>query len=339
MGNNTNRYSTLPAYELSDMSNQPTQYNTRSDRSNTLQFTTAEDMPNICRIYFILHVFIAFFILLIGLNLHQVSYDEYALSRNIFGSVYSTPVYSQGIYLLSPMYTLEKFPATNTEVYFVSSVFSDTGLEFDIEIQFYYYFPKNKVYKIYNEFSLNYNTVILSRSKKTVKNLASLFSVRQFLQNRTKIEQTLSVGVYEDLSSQIGVIAPTEYFKIKSITFPPNIIANSLNSAIAIQNIELQINQQNVRATIADTQLIVSKINANATKILTNSIADSKYIKATADNSYQNIINSARSNGLQIIIKSNNIPNNLLPDFIKLMSLYDNSNKTIINGINTLKLI
>ena len=345
MGNsNSGNYNQLPTYEMHTTNNTHNVYGATYNDSiqqpdNVRRFPQINldgdielSEKNGLRFCGVLSIFM-FVLIMIVSSLNFVAYNEYGLARNRLGSVYSTPVYSQGTYLLFPIYTLEKFPAVNTEVHFNSSVFSDTGLEFDMEIQFYYYFPEKNVYKIYNEFSLSYNSIIDSRSKKTIKNLASLFSVTQFLQNRTGIEKTLANGVYNDLYDNIGVIAPKEYFKITNILFPANIIANSLNSAIAIQNIELQTNQQNVQVVVADTQLMVSRITANTTEVLQNSVSDSTKIKATADNFYQNIVNSARSKGIQNVINKINIPTNLVNDFVQVMALYDNLNRTIINNV------
>jgi hypothetical protein len=262
-----------------------------------------------------------------------VSYNQYALERNRFGTVYKNPVLTQGVYVMFPIFGTVYFPSTLTEVHFNSTVFSDAGLEFIMEIQYYYKIPKNKVYDIYNKFSYSYDIRVESNSKKTIKNLAAMFSVTQFLQNRTGIEKTLAHGVYVDLVQEIGVISPPQYFKITNIIFPQNILDNSLKSAISLQKIQLQTNQQYVNVVIADTQLLVAEINANTTAILQNSVSDSNKIMTSVGYEYDNIINSARSSGIQRVSTALSFTGDLTDQFVQIMALYDNTNKTIFKDM------
>lgn len=276
---------------------------------------------------------LTFLIIITLACLNFVAYDQYALERNRFGTVYKDPVLTQGAYVLFPIYRTVYFPSTLTKVHFNSTVFSDAGLEFIMEIQYYYKLRKDKVYDIYNKFSYSYDLRVESNSKKTIKNLAAMFSVTQFLQNRTGIEKTLAHGVYVDLVKEIGVISPPRYFKITNIIFPQNILDNSLKSAIALQKIQLQTNQQYVNVVIADTQLLIAEINANTTAILQNSVSDSNKIMTSAGYEYENIINSARSAGIQRVSTALSFTCELTDQFVQVMALYDNANKTIFRDM------
>jgi hypothetical protein len=200
-----------------------------------------------------------------------------------------------------------------------------------------YELPKNNVYNIYNEFSNSYDLTVQSIAKKTIKNLAATFSVKDFLQNRTNIEKVIALGVYTDLLQEMSVYAPPKYFKITDIQFPSNILANSLQSALALQNVQLQENQQYVQVVIADTGKMVASINAQTNQIIQNSISESNKIIASGNYKSDSIIASARSEGIKNTISyiGGNPTSTTIANLINVMALIDNTNKTILHDIGS----
>jgi hypothetical protein len=307
-----------------------------TDNPDTLpQYATNITKDYIIRkIHCIIIGLLIFGFLLFLMSLNFVAYNEYALIRNRLGTVYKDPVLKQGTYPLLPIYDITRFPATLIEVEFISAVFSDTGLQFTMNIMFYYRLPKENLYDIYNKFSLGFDSRIKSNSKKIIKNSAATFSVKEFLQDRTRIEQELAQRVHDDLLEQIGVIALPQYFKIIDIIFPTNIIANSLQSAIALQNNELQTNQQGVDVTIADTLQLVAEIFAQTDQIVANSVSESEMIINSADFEAEKIRNLARGQGIKNVVKDLQLSNKHINTFVDVMALYDNDNKTIFQHID-----
>ena len=273
-------------------------------------------------------------LLMLPFSLHFIPYNKYALIKNRLGVVHSSPVLTQGTYYLFPLYSIVTFPSVFIRDHFESTVFSDTGLVFDLQIEYEYAIPQNKVYDIYNEFSMNYDIIIKTNSRKTIKNAASIFSVSDFLQNRTYIEKYIAQSVSTSLFEYVGVNAPTEYFRITGIDFPSNILNNSLVSALAIQKMELQENQQQVNIIIADTNQMVSKINAEATKILLNSYSVANSTVSKSQYVADNLVESARSNGIKKIVDHLQISNELVGEFVNVMAMMDNQNKTIFKDVS-----
>ena len=284
----------------------------------------------------VMSTLLAFLLIITLASLHFVGYNEYALVRNRLGTVYPIPVLTQGVHLLAPIFDTVYFPSTLQEVHFNSVVFSDSGVAFVMEIQYYYRLPKEHLYDIYNKFSNNYDSTVQRNSKKTIKNVAGDFSVSEFLGNRTDIEVALAKRVSSDLYHQTLVVADARYFKIVNISFPDNIVQNSLKSAIALQMNEIQLNQQHVNVVVADTQQLVSTIHAHATRIIENSVADSKALVMTATFEYDNIVASARSEGIRHVIDHLKIPDAYVTEFVQVMSLLDNeANKTIFKNMSS----
>jgi hypothetical protein len=269
-----------------------------------------------------------------------VAYDQYALEKFRFGAVSSTPVLDQGLYVLSPLYDLVYFPETYIKVSFVAPVFSDTGMEFDMETQAYCKILPENLYNMYNTFSNDYEQRIEYTMKNTIKNKASQFSVNDFLKNRPLIENITATNVYKDIKLTLGIICPESLFKITNIVFPDNIIQYALQSAIALQNNQIATNQQEVDVYIANTQQQVAEINAQAKLLLQQSVFESSKIVSLAQYNYNNRVNSARGRGLANFMNKLGITNaDDVDKFVDIVALIENTNKTIFSGLNGVSMI
>lgn len=106
-------------------------------------------------------------------SFHYVNFDEYALLQDVYGSVRLSKVYGEGRYFFPLNYDLLRFPSRYQSVNFDAVVFSETGLEFSVEIGFYYRVPKENLGKVYDSFSNNYNDRVVSNAQTTIKNVAA----------------------------------------------------------------------------------------------------------------------------------------------------------------------
>lgn len=106
-------------------------------------------------------------------SFHYVNFDEYALLQDVYGTVRLSKVYGEGRYFFPLNYDLLKFPSRYEPVKFDAVVFSETGLEFSVAIQFYYRLPKENLGDIYDSFSNNYNDRVVSNAQTTIKNVAA----------------------------------------------------------------------------------------------------------------------------------------------------------------------
>lgn len=176
--------------------------------------------------------------------------------------------------------------------------------------------------------------------KNTIKNKASQFSVNDFLKNRPLIENITATNVYNDIKSTLGIICPESLFKITNIVFPANIIQYALQSAIALQKNQIATNQQEVNIYIANTQQQVAEILAQAKLILQQSVFDSAKIVAYAQYDYNNRVNSARGTGIAKFLQKLEITTqDDVNNFIDVLALLENANKTVFSGMNGINMI
>ena len=267
----------------------------------------------------------------VTMSFHYVSYDQYALKRNKYHGVQLGTVYDQGRYFLTLDNDFVYFPSTYQSIKFTSKTFSDNGLEFDLDVSFYYKLPKEEIGSIYNLYSTNYGSRIENNAKQVTKNVASNFNVEQFLQNRTHIEQTIGQELENQIKNISNIDAPAQYFKIINIKFPTMLIDKSLDTAIALQNNEIAIKQQNVNIIKADTNQMVSKINAEKDLTYAYAQTEANKIVANANSASVNMMLVARSNGLDLLCNKLNITSSHdINRLNKVFAIIDNPNNVTL---------
>ena len=277
-----------------------------------------------------------FGIIFLLFSINFVSYDQYAFSHNIFTSVDTSVVYTQGTYIKFPWIKFEYFPSTFQYVNLFEPVFSDTGLEFDLRVIFYYRLKKDKLGSIYNLFSKNYHDRILSNSKQIIKNIGSKYNVEDYVLNRFVIEQDIGTSLSEQLNQEIGIEINPSFVKITDIKFPDNVVQTNLLSAIAQQQNNVEINEQNYQAVISETNYLVSQLNSQAEQILQFSVNQANLMVANANSQSQNIVGKAKLSGIDNFFKSLNITNSeIKTNFINWFGINDNLNGTLVFGFDS----
>ena len=263
-------------------------------------------------------------------SLTFIPYNQYALTRSYFGTVHPKPVLKQGVYFLSPFTSCIYFPSTLIEDNFDSTVFTESGLVIVMKIRYYYQLNKNNLYDVYDKFSLDYDQTIQKTSKKIIKDVSAEYSVKEFLNSRNLIESNISLQVTKQLYSLMGIISKPEYLKITNIVFPDNIIDNSLKSALAIENVQLEQEKQDVNSVVIGTSTLIASISADGNLIYQNSIAESNRIKKISENKAYIINTNARNDGLKQLFDKLKIKHSHeKEEIIKFMNLLENNNKTI----------
>lgn len=274
-------------------------------------------------------------IVTITLSFWYVPYNNYALERSTYTGVKLNHVYDEGRYFLTLDKQMVYFPSTYKEISFTSKTFAENGLEFDCFITFYYRLPKNKIGDIYDSYSTAYNTRVVNNAKQIVKNVASKFSVDNFLNNRSYIETTMAYALEAYLSKTVQVESPNEYFKIVNIIFPKTLIDKSLETAIALQNNQIQLYQQEVNIIEADTNKLKAEIDAESSKTLEYANNEANKIITNSQSEATKILLLTRSKGIDKVCDVTKITkpsdiNRLTNVFAVMDNIY---NFTMLNDI------
>lgn len=284
----------------------------------------------------IINLIYMFILLLTLFSINFVNYNQYAFAHNIFTSVDTSKVLVQGIYLYPPWTKLEYFPSTYQNVKLFEPVFSDNGLEFDLEVIFYYKLKKNKLASIYNLFSKNYHSRILSNSKQIIKNIGSKYSVEDYILNRFKIEKDIGISLSNELDIEIGIDINPKFVKITNIKFPENVVQTNLLSAIAQQQNDVEINKQNYQSVLSETNYIVSQLKTEFEQITEFSKNEANLLIANSNSLSKNIIGKAKLSGINIFFNALGINDSKTKNmYIDWFGIDDNLNSTFVIGFDS----
>lgn len=283
-------------------------------------------------------IFSTIIISTVSVSYHYVKYDEYALRLNKYHGTDLSNIYEEGRYFLTLDNSLIYFPSTYQRVNFVSNVFSNIGIGFDIDASFYYILPKQNLGKIYDLYSTSYLTKIETNAKQVIKNVASTFSIDEFILNRSYIEKTIGLNLQTQIYDSLLIHTPYNYFKIIDITFPDILNNRSLDTAISRQINNISLLKQNVNIIKAETNKIISQIIVNTTKINNYAVTKANQIKSNAQSINDNMLLTARTNGLDLFCSKLNITNPSHINMVnKIFSMIDNANNiTIFNTQNNI---
>lgn len=269
-------------------------------------------------------------------SFHYVHYDQYGLIRNNYGDVHLSPTLTQGRYFLPLNFGVVFFPADYQLVDFDSTVFADNGMEFGMNVKFYYRIPEDMVGVIYDRYSKSYGSRIYSNSKKIIKNSVTGFGIEDYLSNRSHIESVIAANISTSLEELMGVEVPQNYVRIIKLDIPEILISTSLDSALALQRNELNQITQAVSLVQSETTELVASIDSSRILLLENADNYARQIVGTAEATSTNIINSARAVGMSSLFDYLNITDTSQKEaMIKAMAVYDagDAGKTVMHGV------
>ncbi|CAG2251199.1 unnamed protein product [Mytilus edulis] len=137
--------------------------------------------------------------ILIIASYSYLDYYEYGLRRQkSTGSVDKTEVYDGGRYFIGPDFEFKIFPADLHEVDIDNAkVFSSDKLEVQFSAHFQYVIRKNELVSLHDAYDLGYKEVMKSSALDAVKGAITVYNVRELINNRSEIEQTVWKSVRE----------------------------------------------------------------------------------------------------------------------------------------------
>jgi hypothetical protein len=271
----------------------------------------------------------------VACSYNYIDYNQMSFVQNRLGSVDTSRVYTNGRYFLTLDKFFVNFPSTYQHIVYTTPVFTDIGLQFDLEISFYYKLKPNKLGNTYNLYSKNYESRIINIAKTTIKNEAIQYTINDYIRKRHDIELKLGSILQLTLDEMVGVDVPQKYFRLLTINMPNTLITTSLESAIELQNNQIQQYKQEVSVIKADTQKMVSEINAHAIQIIAYANTTANKIILSSEIILSNQINTARAIGIESVFVGLNITDsNIKTEFVRIFAYIDSNNSKIVQTSN-----
>ncbi|XP_063412525.1 uncharacterized protein LOC134695238 [Mytilus trossulus] len=262
-----------------------------------------------------------------------LDYYEYGLRRQkSTGSVDKTEVYDGGRYFIGPDFEFKVFPADLHEVDIDNAkVFSSDKLEVQFSAHFQYVIRKNELVSLHDAYDLGYKEVMKSSALDAVKGAITVYNVRELINNRSEIEQTVWKSVRERLGgtccnsycdrnnplctncvtvcsrSQRGLNVEVKYFQLGKIKIPSEVENQFIRaSTLKEQNDEEKLKQKAVIVR-KETNQKVAEIENEAKEINQNATAQAALVQSIARANYTALLETARSEGLKQVFSSLNI--------------------------------
>lgn len=261
---------------------------------------------------------------LVPLSFSYVRFDEYALKKHtIDNTVDLENSYDMGRYYWGVIYEPLTFNRHYQRVTESFSIFPSSGIEFTIEIIFYYQVRKNHIGDLYRSFGTAYNDQVINRANAKIKNTAPLFDLDAYIKNRQAVTNALHAAVVEELNL-IWIDLPRDKFHLSKVNIPDQVRQKDLDAAIQQQkNIEEQ-NRQLAIIVRKETERLQQQIEANITLISTTAQAERSLIIGQSQAIADKIISSADGLGLQNLFLQINVSDPLVKEkYIEYFAFLD----------------
>lgn len=268
-----------------------------------------------------------------------IKYYQYAFQRNsVENNINDNKVYTAGDKLWDPQSEAIIFPKDYQTLEYTGPqaivVFANDGLEFTFNAYVYYRLNKTTLPETFRSFSTNYNHQYETVVRTSLKNIAPLYSVDDYITNRRNITQDLNQAVSEEVAS-IGAMVPSNQHKfvMGQISLPARVVGKNLDTAIQLQqNIEEK-NKQAASLTRKETERLMAEVNANITVILHNAEATSERIRENAHSEALKIVEIAEGEGIHYAMETLGIVDPVLQKkFLELTAMMDGNNPRVLLG-------
>jgi hypothetical protein len=258
----------------------------------------------------------SFIIILVGLLLvlifvplgfSYVEYDQYALKKDKFSNqVEAQTTYEVGRYWWGVDKTPLAFNRRFIQVTEDFAIFPSSGLEFEIEIVFFYRIRKDRLGELFKSFGIDFHGQVVNRASATIKNAAPAFDLEEFITARSLISEALYASLIEELSA-IWIDVPADRFFLSEIKIPEEVKQRNLDAAVQQQrNFEEQ-NRQQATLVRKETEQREQQINANISLIGSTATATANRIRTEAQAVTDKVISSADGLGLQSVFNQLNV--------------------------------
>mgnify|MGYP003386832207 CR=1 FL=1 len=299
------------------------------------QLVNDNDKCITCMSLLVLFILLVVMVPCVTLSYHYNTYAEYGIRNNVYHGAETGKVYDEGRFFLTIDNTMIKFPSTYNRITISSAIFAENGLEFDCDSTFFYRLPKEYVGQIYDTYGTNYGSRVENTAAQIIKNVASSFSVNEFLLNRTDIKQAIAIALEEGIWTDFNIEVPQDLYEIVKITFPQSIIDVSLNTAIVLQENELFVLQQAIDIIYADTNTMVATIDVQTEQTIQFSETTATRLIEESKSTANQIALTTRGSGINIVCNELSLSNNNHKvQIVEAFAIMDNGNFTLLNGVD-----
>jgi len=202
------------------------------------------------------------------------------------------------------------FSATQQRVSFIEKdqnpliVFSEQGLEFDFNLEFYYKLKPEGLGYMFRTYGKVYDDRINKMAQSILKDQAIMYTSDQYIRERERITDGFASVLKQNLESTMNITINLDMVVLLEINFPASLVSKNMEATLEIQNNILQQNQQNVDVIRATTDVMVAQTLVQANFTISNAqIQGNKTLQDSLALSTQVELN-AHARGLEYAIQT-----------------------------------
>lgn len=239
-------------------------------------------------------------IVLLPISFQGVEYNEYAFKKNtLTQKVDWNTYYKNGNHYWGVNF--QKFPfdrTLNRVALMNTSVIPSSGLEFFVDIVFYYHLDPNTIPSVYSRYAYEYNDQVVKLAIGVVKNMAPQYQFEQYFNNRQVIQDNIGDNLTSVLLTN-NFILPKGMFMMQDMRFTDAIVNKYLQTAIQAQDAQTAeyVKQQNY--VQLETNYLASLYNNNASYINITTATQISTLVANANSQAFTMKEKAKGQGLQ----------------------------------------
>lgn len=275
-------------------------------------------------------------VILLPMSFSGLEYYEYGfVKQKSTGSVKLDSVYSFGKHFIGPDYEFKVFQADAHHLTLQNiKAFTSDRLEVKVTVHLQYYLRKDDLPALHRRFDLDYESVMINSAIDAVKGAITIYTTRELISERVKVEEDLFKAVRERLGGTCcqadckswlyacppgcksvdrctendkGVFADVKFFEMGQVFIPTDVEERFLRQLTLKEDSEKEKLLQKAQVERKITSSQVQKIKNQALETREEAQAQSNLIKITSSANYTVTIEQARGLGLTTLYRELNI--------------------------------
>lgn len=299
-------------------------------------------------------LFSGLLLLIVGLATFAMSWQaveptEYGLLYNkVTGFVHTDKTYDSGRYLIGPVATFIKFPATQVMIEFSNRsknvpIDARTGSDpndpdsggqpVKLSLSVMYVMQPNQLGRIYRDFSTQYESRYVQFVRQAVSDVAQRFNPPMFWTERHKITEAMMDAVNTLIEKEGGCRVAS--LQLTAVDFSSKFEDSIISIQLATQARTTQEYQQQVVKAQKQIDILRSQIQAQITVVNADAAAQKKLILNAASALGFNLTQASKAENYRFLREALGLDSTQLLDYLRIKSVRTHNSDRLVVGVDS----
>jgi hypothetical protein len=253
-------------------------------------------------------------VIFVPLSFKYVEYDQYGLKQSYTGEVDTSTVYTSGRYPLGVSSNFVLYKADAHRAIFDdlslfsaasgsgSSNSSSVGLEVLVDIDLTYLLKQEEIGNLHEALASSYPTVVNSRTKDGIKNVAIFITFEEYFKNRTLVEARFRRAVQDRWDAPPALPCVLDQFHLGRVKISETVAQRQMEARIQVERNDREDFLQQAQVEREVTSVTVNQIMLQEQTTLRTAEAEASLIRARATVEAKETLVEADTNGTQNLV-------------------------------------